>query len=291
METHDDLASSAENADAPEAEKPPSRLYSAISSLAFLLLIVSFFAVCSALLITLDFLDIMPFRYYLPESFRQKWPISSYFQFIKLHQLPDEERFQVLARQNKEEYQRLISSGTGELRQRAEELEKAYKELVKKQDAEQRSRQQELLAIQEENLKMKTKLEQMERDLTVRKDSVEVISRQVASEAINIETSLIRFMEEDNRLKPVQEMTAAMDPRSIAAIFDEVSDNKLIYDIMKGIPPERSALILSYMDPEKAGKIVKMSQVPPTLPAPGSSRSYLPSSLQNLVASSQALAR
>ncbi|HNV69713.1 MAG TPA: hypothetical protein PKO06_08455 [Candidatus Ozemobacteraceae bacterium] len=285
-------ATSTESTEAPAAIPPIlSKIYRVISAIAFFGLLVTFFAVMTVFLFTLDFLDLFQWRYKVPDAWRKKWPLERYYDFVKLYQLPEAERYYALQKQNKEIYDQLIASGSSDLRRRADALESAYRDQVQKQEESYKKRLEELRVIQEDNLKMKARLEQMEKDLQARREAVDVMSRQVASEAVNIESSLIRFMEDENRLKPVQEMAASMDPRSVAAIFDEVSDNKLLYDILKGIPPERSALVLSYMDPEKAGKIVKMSQMPPTLPAPGSPRSYLPSSLQGLIASSQSVLR
>ena len=65
-------------------------------------------------------------------------------------------------------------------------------------------------------------------------------------------------------------------------------DRQLIYDIMGGLQPSHSAKTLSYMDPEKAGKIMKISNNPLTLPQPGPARSYIPQSLTNLIEETKA---
>ncbi len=275
------------------APLPPifSKIYRVISAIAFFGLLVTFFAVLTVFLFTLDFLDLVQWRYKVPDAWRKKWPLERYYDFVKLYQLPEAERYYALQKQNKELYDQLMAGGSSDLRKRADALESMYRDQVQKQEEAYKKKLEELRVMQEDNLKTKARLEQLEKDVTARKEAIDVLARQIASEAISVESSLIRFMEDENRLKPVQEMAASMDPRSVAAIFDEVSDNKLLYDILKGIPPERSALVLSYMDPEKAGKIVKMSQMPPTLPNPGAPRSYVPSSLQGLIASSQSILR
>ncbi|MFZ2960519.1 MAG: hypothetical protein WA705_26870 [Candidatus Ozemobacteraceae bacterium] len=298
--------------------RPPSRLFKALSSLAYFLLLGSFGGVLVATLFALDFLDILQFRYKVPESMRKRWPLEKYYEFVRQNQMPSEQRYEELMAREKQRYNDLVSEGSSDLKKRATELETSYRDLIRQQEmayqtalasqtfhqttliASQeaayrqlmlaqedtfRKRQQELLGIQEENLKERMRLEELKRDLDTRKESVDILSKQVAAEAVNLESSLIRFMEEDNRLKPIQEVAATMNPRALAQIFDEVSDNKLIYDILRGIPPERSALILSFMDPEKAGKIVKMSTAPQTLPT--GNRPYIPSSLQGIVASAQ----
>ncbi|MBF0500760.1 MAG: hypothetical protein HQM09_11550 [Candidatus Riflebacteria bacterium] len=298
--------------------RPPSRLFQALSRIAFIALLGILGVVSLTTLVALDFLDVIPLRWKIPESMRTRWPLAKYYDFVKMNQLPSEQRYEELIQREKRSYDELMAAGSADLKRRADELESSYRELIRKQeminqtslasqtmfqttlvasqesayrelmraqDANYRKRQQELLAIQEDNIKESKRLEELKKDLDLRKESVDILTKQVSAEAVNLESSLIRFMEEENRLKPIQEVSASMDPRSLAQILDEVSDNKLIYDILRGVPPERSALILSFMDPEKAGKIVKMSTLPQTLPA--GNRPYIPSNLQNLVASAQ----
>lgn len=301
---------------------PTSRLYRILNALATAGLFATFFGLLGLTVLTMDFLDILQFRYKIPEQYRAKWPLSAYYDFVKLHQMPEEQRFQELVERERRRYQSLISSGSEELQKRSSDLEGAYRNLIRSEEQKYRDltasqgyqyrdmvaslqathrdlmraseevnrrNAEELRKLQEENLKEAKRLEELRKDLELRKESIDILSRQVASEAVSLETSLIRFMEEENRLRPIQEVAASMDPRALAEIFNEVSENKLIYDILRGVPPERAALVLSFMDPEKAGKIVKMSTIPPTLPSGG--RSYVPSSLQNLLASSQANVR
>ncbi len=281
-------ASTLPTADGEGADGQPSRLYKALSAVLSLMLLGVFGATLVAALFTLDFLDILQFRYRIPETLRQRWPLSSYFSFVALHQLPDEERFKELMRRRQQEFDELIARGHTDIARRNRELEEAYQNLAKAQEEAYQRRQRELDAVQEELFKQKKQIEDLRQDLEARKAGVDILARQVASEAASLESSLIRFMEEENRLRPVQEIAATMNPQSLAAILDEVPDNKLIYDILKGVAPEVSAAVLGYMDPEKAGKILKISKNPPQLPEPGPSRSYIPPSLNNLLASTGA---
>ena len=95
-------------------------------------------------------------------------------------------------------------------------------------------------------------------------------------------------MEKENRLNQICAIAAQMEPKALAKVFDEVPDDQLIYDIMGGLEPRQSAKTLSYMDAEKAGKIMKISNNPLTLPEPGPARSYIPQSLTNLIDETQA---
>ena len=95
-------------------------------------------------------------------------------------------------------------------------------------------------------------------------------------------------MEQENRLDQVRVIAAQMDPKALSTIFDEVPDDKLIYEILSGLNPQHSGKVLGLMDPEKAGKIMKIGQLPQNLPAPGPSRNYIPPSLQNLIDDTQA---
>ena len=96
-------------------------------------------------------------------------------------------------------------------------------------------------------------------------------------------------MEKENRLDQVCAIAAQMEPKALAKVFDEVPDDQIIYDIMGGLQPSHSAKTLSYMDPEKAGKIMKISNNPLVLPPPGGApRSYIPQSLTNLIEETQA---
>ncbi|MBF0545817.1 MAG: hypothetical protein HQM08_15345 [Candidatus Riflebacteria bacterium] len=265
-----------------------SRYLNAIMNLAFIFLVGVLGSLLVVLILMLDFLDVISIRYKIPENYRKSFPLNYYYDFIKINELPGEERLQALIKREQTKFSDLITSGSDDLQKRASELENSYKELVRAQEEKYKRRQTELLALQEENLAEKKKLEELKVDLENRKDSVDILSKQLASEALKIESSLSKLMEGENRLKPVQQMVGAMDPKEMAKIFDEVSDNQLIYNILKGVPPERASLILATMDAEKAGKIVAISESPPKLPPPDAPKSYIPKSLTDLIASAQA---
>jgi flagellar motility protein MotE (MotC chaperone) len=147
---------------------------------------------------------------------------------------------------------------------------------------------EELRKQREEMMLEKKKLEDERKDLENRKVAVDELSRKLASETLNLESSLIRFMEQDNKMDQVRSIAAQMEPKSLSTIFDEVPDDKMIYEILSGLPPLHAGKILGGMDPEKAGKIMKLGQQPITLPPPGPARSYVPPSLQNLIDETQA---
>lgn len=137
-------------------------------------------------------------------------------------------------------------------------------------------------------LKRKDEIEKLEEKSRRREEALNILYQQLASETINLEASLIEFMEGDNRLAPIQDIATVMDPRALATILGEIGDNTLIFRILNGIPPERSGLVLAAMDPEKAGKIVTISQRPIQLPPPGTMRPYIPPALSDLIASVEA---
>jgi flagellar motility protein MotE (MotC chaperone) len=278
-----------EAAETEQGPRPRSRLYRAVAMLAYLGLLGALAATTMLVVLALDFLDLVSLRYQVPESLRGKWPLVAYYDFVRLHQLPEEERFLELIQREQKRFDEVITQGGQELKKRGESLEAAYRDLVRVQEERFRKREEELRQMQEDLLAKQRQIEDKQKDIQVRQEALDVVAKQLASEAVSLESSLIRFMEEENRLKPVQEIAASMDPRSIAGVFDEVADNKLIYQILQGVPPERSGLILSYMDPEKAGKILKMSQLPLELPAAGGpTRNYVPPSLEKLIESAQA---
>lgn len=245
-----------------------SPLYLAfINVLSFFLYLV-FFISLVAFLLVLDFLDIIQFRYKIPEKFREKWPLRSYYDFVRLHQLPNEERYQELIRRKYKEYTELLAKVQNQLENKNLELEKSYQELIKKHDELYKKRHKELDAIEQELLKQKSELEELRKNLENKQNALDAIAKRLASEAVSIQSSLIRFMDNENRLKQVQNIAANMNPRNMANILNEVSDNNLIYDILKGLPPESAANILNFMDPEKAGKVLKIAKNPPILPEP-----------------------
>lgn len=286
----DDGEKAIKSPEAAETVPPPgpvSKLYRAISNIAFFVLLGLFLGMVGMTALALDFLDLLQWRYRVPEEWRAKWPIAAYYDFVRLHQLPEEQRYQELLQREKQRYDEIIGSGSLDLRHRSESLEASYRELVRSQEEQYRKRQEELRTQQEDLLKERKALDDQKADLATRKEAVDLISQQLASEAANLEESMIKFTEDENRLKPIQDIAAAMEPAAMARILDEVSDNSLVFQILKGVTPAQSAAILAAMDPEKVGKIMKISQNPPLLPT-GTDRSYIPQSLQNLVATSQA---
>lgn len=271
--------------------REPSRIYKALSRMFFLFLLFSLGIATFLSVLTLDFLDLVPLRYKVPQEWRSKWPLAPYYDFVQLHQLPEEERYQQLMIKQQERFNREIVQGNKDLQKRADELEQTYRGLIRTQKERYNNQMEELRKQQEAMLLEKNKLEEEKKDFATRKEAVDVLSKQLASEAANLESSLIRFMEEGQRLEQVRRIAAVMDAGSLANIFNEVADNQLIYDIIGGLPPTHAGRVLALMDAEKSGKIMKLGQNAISLPPPGPSRTYIPPSLQNLIASSQAILR
>ncbi len=293
IEIPPELMSGEEKKDATESEAPkePSRIYKALSRIAFSFLLLSLGVATFFTVLALDFLDLVPFRYKIPENWRSKWPLAPYYDFVQLHQLPEEERFQQLMIKQQERFDREITQGNKDLEIRAKELESTYRGLIRTQKERYNQSMEDLRKQQEELLLEKKKFEEEKKDLESRKLAIDDLSRKLASESANLESSLIRFMEEGRRLDQVRNIAAVMDASSLAAIFNEVADDQLIYDIVTGLPPAHAGRVLGLMDNEKSGKIMKLGQNAVSLPPPGPSRTYIPPSLQNLIASSQALLR
>jgi len=275
----------------PEEERQetlPSRVYLALSRLAFMFLLASLGVALFLSALTLDFLNIYTFRHRIPDNWRKSWPFEAYFDFVQLHQLPEEERYQQLIHQEQERFNRLITKGSRDLEERAKSLEDSYRGLIRSQK-EQYTREMEELRKQREELVLEQKkLADDRADLDKRKQAIDELSNRLASETLNLESSLIRFMEQENRLEQVRVIAAQMEPKALSTIFDEVPDDKLIYEILSGLNPQHSGKVLGFMDPEKAGKIMKIGQQPLNLPPPGPARSYVPPSLQNLIDDTQA---
>ncbi len=268
--------------------RPPSKFFLALSRIVFLFLLASLGVAVFLSVLTLDFLEIYPFRYRIPEEYRKYWPLAPYYNFVQLHQLPEEERYQQLMLQEQERFNRIITEGSRDLERRAQSLEDSYRSLIRTQK-EQHQRELEELRKQRESIEVeKKKLADDRQDLENRKVAIDELSQRLASETLNIESSLIRFMEKENRLDQVRGIAAQMEAKSLARVFDDVPDDQLIYDIMAGLQPSHAAKVLGGMDPEKAGRILKLGQIPTTLPPPGPSRTYIPPSLQNLINDSQA---
>lgn len=293
IEIPSELISGEEKKDSEENEAPkePSRIFKAISKMFFLFLLFSLGVAVFLSILTLDFLDLVPFRYKIPENWRNKWPLAPYYDFVQLHQLPEEERYQQLMIKQQERFEREIVQGNKDLEARAKELEESYRALIRTQKERYNNQMQDLRKQQEELLLAQKKFAEEKQDFDSRKAAVDDLSKKLASEAANLEASLIRFMEEGNRLEQIRRIAAVMDAGSLANIFNEVADDQLIYDIVTGLPPTHAGRVLALMDSEKSGKIMKLGQNAVTLPPPGPSRTYIPPSLQNLIASSQAILR
>ena len=256
---------------------PPSRVsrfFGAVLSVFYAGLVLASILLFLLFILTMDFLDIVQFRYLVPEKVREKWPISAYYEFVKYHQLPDEERLLESVKIEKEKYNKMAVSDSADLKRRREELEKDYLDLMQKGKEYLRKVEEDLNKEKEEVRREREKLEKVKTDMVASESALETKSKEIEFNNLDTRLRQAKLKEEGDRLKPMQEMTSAMDPRAVATVFDEVSDSKLIYDILKGMPPERSALILSFMDPERAGKIVKMTSIPTDLPGPmGGSKS------------------
>lgn len=268
---------------------PPSPLFRALSTLAKAALVFLFATTITAMIFALDFLDVIQFRYRLPVSMRNQWPLSYYYDFVFLHTLPEEQRYNELIQREQRRYKQLIAEGRSDLAKRTAELEAAYQELTAAQNEINNKRVEEEKRQQEELAAEKERFAQEKAELEQRQKTLDILAQQLASEAIKIESSLIQFVEKENRLKPMQEMASTMDPRALGNIFNEVTDNNLIYQILQGVNPEQSGKILANMEAEKAGKIMKLSQNPLVLPLPGAeTSSFVPPTLQALIASTQA---
>lgn len=265
-----------------------STLFKFLSTVFYIILLCSLGLTLILALFTLDFLDIYTFRNKIPEAYRKGWPLEAYYEFVKLHQLPEEERYQQLLYTAQSRYDQLIANGNKDLEERAKALEANYKALVRTQKEQYKLDQEELRKKQEDVALKQKQLKDGLEDLEKRKKAVDELSDRLASEALNIESSLIRFMEKENRLDQICSIAAQMEPKALARVFDEVPDDQLIYDIMGGLQPSHSAKVLSNMDAEKAGKIMKISNNPVTLPPPGQNRNYIPQSLTNLIDETQA---
>ncbi len=271
-----------------EEKKEPSKLFMFLSTLFYIFLLCSLGVTFGILLLSLDFLDILVFRNAIPEQYRKGWPLEAYYEFVKLHQLPEEERYQQLIYSEQNRYNKLMSDGNKDLEKRAKDLEESYRALIRTQKEQSRLDQEALRRKQEDLALQQKKLEDGLADLEKREKAVNDLSKRLASEAINIESSLIRFMERENRLDQVCAIAAQMEPKALAKVFDEVPDDQLIYDIMGGLQPSHSAKTLSFMDSEKAAKVMRISNNPLTLPAPGAPRSYIPQNLTNLIEETKA---
>ena len=274
--------------EANEEKEEASPLFKFLSNVFYAILLCCLGVTIVATLFTLDFLDIYTFRNNIPENYRKTWPLDQYYEFVKIHQLPEEERYQQMLYTEQQRYNKLITDGNKDLEARTKSLEESYKALVRTHK-EQVRLDQETLRKKEETLALeRKKLDDGLADLEKRKVALDGLAKRLASEAISIESSLIRFMEKGNKLDQVCAIAAQMEPKALAKVFDEVPDDQLIYDIMGGLQPSHSAKTLANMDPEKAGKIMKISGNPLVLPPPVPIRSYIPKSLTDIINETQA---
>jgi len=285
--SEDNIRTAPEMQENEQPVKPPSKLFKVLGQILYLFLLASLGVATFLSILTLDFLEIYPFRNKIPEELRKYWPLAPYYDFVQLHQLPEEERYQQLIHQEQERYNRIITQGSRDLETRAKTLEESYRNLIRTQK-EQHQREMEELRKQREAFEVEKKqLADDRQDLENRKVAVDELSQRLASETLNLESSLIRFMEKENRLDQVRGIAAQMDPNALGRIFNDVPDDKLIYDILAGMQPVHSGRVLGSMEPEKAGRILKLGNLPQSLPEPGPARSYVPPSLQNLIDDTQ----
>ncbi|PKL49778.1 MAG: hypothetical protein CVV42_05430 [Candidatus Riflebacteria bacterium HGW-Riflebacteria-2] len=277
-----------DNKEQQQEERKPSKVFLALSRLMFWFLLASLGIAIFLSALTLDFLNVYTFRHRIPEKWQKAWPFEPYFDFVQLHQLPEEERYQQLMLQEQERFNRLITQGSHDLETRAKSLEDSYRGLIRSQKEQYTREMEELRKLREELTLEQKKFADEKVDLEKRKAAIDELSNRLASETLNLESSLIRFMEQENRLDQIRTIAAQMDPKALSTIFDEVPDDKMIYDILSRLSPQHSGRVLGLMDPEKAGKIMKIGKLPLDLPVPGPSRTYVPPSLQNLIDDTQA---
>ena len=267
----------------PAPTREPSAIFVMLSNIMFVALLAMLAMTVITGVFTLDFLDIWTFRYSIPESWRTSWPLSSYYDFVQRHQLPEEQRYHEMMLEMKKKMDNEIVQGNKDLAARAKQLEDSYNALIKAQ--------REKFSKEYDNLKMKIdeykadreKLDKEIASFTIKQAKNEELAKRLASETANVEASLIRFMENQNRLDQVCSIAAQMEPKSLANIFNEMSDDQLIYDIMGGLEPRHSAKVLAGMDAEKAGKVMAMGNNTPVLPQGNAVPSYVPPGLKNLL--------
>ena len=135
--------------------RPPSRIYLALSRIIYMFLLASLGVATFLTVLTLDFLQIYPFRYKIPEEYR-KYVLSRHTMTLFSHQLPEEERYQQLILQEQERFNRLITEGSRDLERRAVSLEESYRALMRTQK-EQHQRELEELRKQRETIELEKK--------------------------------------------------------------------------------------------------------------------------------------
>jgi flagellar motility protein MotE (MotC chaperone) len=202
---------------------------------------------------------------------RKSWPLSSYYDFVQRHQLPEEQKYHEMMLEMQSKLDKALVQTNKDLSERAQQLETSYKALVKTQKEIHSAEMEKLRKNQEKSA------------FSIKQQKNEELAKRLASETANVESSLIRFMENQNRLDQICSIAAQMDPKSLAKIFDELPDDKLIYDIMGGLEPSQSGKILGAMDSEKASKVMRIGNLPIALPDPTSRPSFVPPGLQSLL--------
>jgi flagellar motility protein MotE (MotC chaperone) len=268
----------------PKKEKqPPSALFIMLSNILFVALLVLLGLTLTVGVFTLDFLDIYTFRYKIPEGYRKSWPLSSYYDFVQRHQLPEEQKYHEMMLEMQSELNQMLAKTDQDLQRRAKQLEDSYKALIKTQTEIHNKAMKDIERREQEVKTQKAELDKSKADFETKRAKNEELAHRLASETANVESSLIKFMENQNRLDQICSIAAQMNPKSVARIFDELPDDKLIYDIMGGLQPSHSAKVLSEMDAEKASKVMRIGNQPTTLPEPNLRPSYVPPGLQSLL--------
>lgn len=279
------------NEQAPTETRQPSAIYALLSNIIFIIALVMLSMTLVTCVFALDFLDIWTFRYDLPESWQKSWPLSSYYDFVQRHQLPEEQRYHEMMLEMKKKLDSQLVQGNQDLATRAKQLEESYNALVKAQ-REKFNKEYDNLKIKIDEYKAdREKLDKEIASFTIKQAKNEELAKRLASETANLEASLIKFMENQNRLDQVCSIAAQMEPKALASIFNEMSDDQLIYDIMGGLQPQHSAKVLAGMDAEKAGKVMAIGNNVPTLPQANSSPGYVPPGLKNLLDETKANAQ
>lgn len=269
--------------DKVKEERPPSAVFVLLSNIMFALLLGMLGITSVLTLFAMDFLDIYTFRYNIPEHMRKSWPLSSYYDFVQRHQLPEEQKYHEMMLEMQSKLDKALVRTNKDLSERAQQLESSYKALVKTQKEIHSAEMEKLRKKQEDYEIEKKKLEDEKSVFSAKQGKNEELAKRLASETANVESSLIRFMENQNRLDQVCSIAAQMDPKSLAKIFNELPDDKLIYDIMGGLEPSHSGKVLGAMDAEKASKVMRIGNLPIALPDPTSRPSYIPPGLQSLL--------
>lgn len=263
--------------------RPPSAIFMLLSNIMFALLLAMLGITSILTLFAVDFLDIYTFRYKIPENYRKSWPLSAYYDFVQRHQLPEEQKYHEMMLDMQSDLSNKLFQTNIDLEERSKQLEKSYTALVKTQKDIHTNDMVKLQKKRDEFEIEKKKLDEEKADFEKKRAKNEELANRLASETANVESSLIRFMENQNRLDQICSIAAQMDTKALAKIFDELPDDRLIYNIMGGLQPSHSGKVLGEMDAEKASKVMRIGNLPITLPEPNVSPSYVPPSLQALL--------